>query len=382
MKKMFQNSNVSTLKKMFILLTCTLFLTLFTQAQKGPLSGSGNIIEKTYSFSGFDKVNLYDLDGNLAVESGKAFSVTLAIDDNLLPLLETSVKNNTLTVQLKGNKQNRLYIENTNIRVKITLPEISVLEHTGNSRLQVSGINGRYFRIKNTGNGDASITGTIDELDIIKRGNGSVNTRLLAAKQVKVTASGNGQVSINTPFNFNALVGGNGNVINYGIGTADASSEVRGNSQVIYQPVLPQPRIDMEDLKPVAGKWKGTLQYLDYSSREQVSIPCNMEVEIMEKTRKIVLSYIYPEETKYNSSDVILINETGDRMGDATVIEKTNLAGGGVKVVTEEKGTDDNKPCTTKRVITLTANKFVITKMVKFDGEATFFQRNEYNWNR
>jgi uncharacterized membrane protein YphA (DoxX/SURF4 family) len=214
------------------LISVLLFMTTILQAQKGPLKGSGKIVTKNFEYKNFDKVSLKDLDGKIEVTVGKPFSVSVAIDHNLANLLKAEVSNGELHIQLEGNNNNRMYIEETNIKVVITIPEISVLEHMGNSTLNVSGIVGRYFRLKNHGNGNARIEGTIDELDIICRDNGNVNARGITAKSVKINRSGNGNVYINTQNNFTANSSGNGNVVNEGGGRADTNSSATGNGEI------------------------------------------------------------------------------------------------------------------------------------------------------
>lgn len=362
---------------LLLLLVCTCTI----QAQNRPLTGSGKIAEQTYPLNGFDKLHLENLAGRVEVEIGRPFSVSIAIDDNLQPLLQTGVLNGVLKVALKGNERNKLYIENTGIVVKISMPEISVLEHTGNSQLTVNGITGRYFRIKNTGNGNARVTGAIDELDIIKTGNGDINARYLVAKMVKLTTEGNGDVTINTNARFTASLSGNGNVTNYGTGTA-AASQVTGNGNIRYEPGKQKVTVKITEVKNMAGKWTGALSYLDYSSNTKETIPCNLDAEVWEKERKIKLNFIYPKEMKYNSSSIFALNTAGDRFGNADITEKNILPGGGIKIVTEEKGEDDRKPATIKHTIVLTEKTFTITKTVRFDGEEQFFQRNEYAWTR
>jgi uncharacterized membrane protein YphA (DoxX/SURF4 family) len=211
-----------------------LFLSLQGAAQKGPLKGSGNVVNKTFGYKNFDKAELNDLDGKIEIVVGKAFAVNIAIDDNLESLLDVKENDGKLKIQLEGNNNNRMYIEETNIKVTISMPEISVLEHMGNSSLKVTGIIGRYFRIKNSGNGSATISGIIDELDIICRDNGNINARDIMAKSVKVSRSGNGNVYINTDNSFTANSSGNGNVVNEGTGKADSNSSASGNGEIKY----------------------------------------------------------------------------------------------------------------------------------------------------
>jgi Putative auto-transporter adhesin, head GIN domain len=207
---------------------------LMAQAQRGPLRGTGKLIAKTFDFRNFDKVHLEDLDGKVEIEIGKTFSVKIEIDENLEPLLHVSKeeKENELMISLKGNTNNKLYIEDTRIKVKVTMPEASVIRHRGNSALHITGIVGRYFRLENNGNGDASLQGSIDELDIKKDGNGDVNAKNLIAKTAKVKCYGNGNVDVHAQISLTAHGSGNGNVGQFGPGKIEPISGITGNGEV------------------------------------------------------------------------------------------------------------------------------------------------------
>lgn len=177
-------------------LAALLLLCLQTSAQNKPLNGSGSIVTKTYDYKNFDKLELLDLAGKITVEIGKPFSINIDIDDNLATLLDVKENNGELKIKLEGNLNNRLYVENTNIKINISMPEASVIKHRSNSSLTVNGITGRYFRINNSGNGNAIINGSIDEMDITCRGNGAVNAEGVTAGTIKINKSGNGNVII------------------------------------------------------------------------------------------------------------------------------------------------------------------------------------------
>lgn len=204
------------------------------QAQRGPLRGTGKLISKTFDFRNFDKVHLEDLDGKIEIEIGKTFSVKIDIDENLEPLLHVSKeeKEDELMISLKGNTNNKLYVEDTRIKVKVTMPEASVIRHRGNSTLHITGIVGRYFRLENNGNGDASLQGTIDDLDIKKDGNGDVNAKTLVAKKAKVKCYGNGNVDVHAQISLTAHGSGNGNVVQFGPGKIEPISGITGNGEV------------------------------------------------------------------------------------------------------------------------------------------------------
>ncbi|WP_310558224.1 GIN domain-containing protein [Flavobacterium sp.] len=217
--------------KLIIAIVLTL-TSIFANAQ---LKGSGKTIIKNYYYKNFDKVSFENLDGKIEVEIGKPWSISVTIDDNLENLL-TFTENpleKELQVQFKGNKNNQMYVENTNFKIKITMPEASMISNTGNSDLVVKNIFGRYFRLENTGNGDSKISGTIDSLNINKTGNGDVNAENLVAKKATLKSTGNGNLIINVSEELSAKLTGNGDIINKGKAKFDSNSKKSGNGDLI-----------------------------------------------------------------------------------------------------------------------------------------------------
>ena len=203
-------------------------------AQKGPLRGTGKLISRTFDFKDFDKVSFEDFDGKIEVEIGKPFSIKVDIDENLESRLEVKKDNNEglLTIRLAGNYSGKLYLEDTHIKIKVTMPEASLIQHRGNTNVHITGVLGRYFRLDNDGNGNVLLLGSIDELDIKKNGNGNVNSQKLIAKTAKVKSYGNGNVSVNSQISLVAHGTGNNSVIQFGQGKIDPMSGIIGNGEV------------------------------------------------------------------------------------------------------------------------------------------------------
>lgn len=148
------------------------------------------------------------------------------------------------------------------------------------------------------------------------------------------------------------------------------------------------PALQTGDLLLLRGTWKGTLSYKDYSSNTYESIPviiygwCKDENE--QNCRTWTLKFEYPDEPKANHESDYTIGNNGHNFNGALIIKKEKLKDGTLRFITEQKGKDGNeqKPCTIQCVYQLSYSTFSITKLVKFDGEKDFFQRNAYKVTR
>ncbi len=215
-----------------ILAFMLMLLSTFALAQ---LKGSGKTITKTYDYKNFDKINLEDLDGKIDVEIGKPFSIFITIDDNLLNLLSVSENsdNNELLISLKGNYNNKMYIEDTKIKIKISLPKLSSITHRGNSGLNISNCEGEKLKIDNSSNGSISIFGKVTSLEIKNAGNGNIYAEKLMTKNAKIKCTGNGNVKINASDTIVANASGNCSVFNSGKGNYSDNSTKSGNARLI-----------------------------------------------------------------------------------------------------------------------------------------------------
>lgn len=214
------------------LISFTLLLTtFFLNAQ---LKGNGNTITKTYDFKNFDKLNFNGFNDDISIEIGNTFSIKIIMkEENEKKLLFNYNENEyELSLNVKPVTGKELYDERDTYQIKITMPEISVLTNTGNANINVTGIIGRYLRVINTGNGDVTCFGTIDELDIEKTGNGDINAKKLITKNAKIKSIGNGNVSVNVLHTLEAQNIGNGDVINYGKAPFNNKSKNKGNGSL------------------------------------------------------------------------------------------------------------------------------------------------------
>lgn len=196
----------------------TIAMSLITFLSSAQLKGSGKTVTKNYDYQNFNKIFFEDLDGKIDVEVGKPFGVSITIDDNLINLLSVMehTDDQVLTASLKGNKNNRMYIEDSKIKVKITLPNVIALKNNSNASMIVTGISGNYLKIETLDNGSTTLVGKIENLEVTNNGNGVLNANQLIVENAKIKASGNGNVYVNVSQLISAKTSGNCTVMNLG----------------------------------------------------------------------------------------------------------------------------------------------------------------------
>lgn len=143
-------------------------------------------------------------------------------------------------------------------------------------------------------------------------------------------------------------------------------------------------KVRPEDLRRLTGaRWTGTLTYTDYSSNRRVSIPSNLTVTGRDGDETSwVFEYEYPKEPKANGRREVTLARDGATLDGAAVVERTSLEGGLLRVVTEKRGTDDDRAALFRYTYLIGASGFSVRKEVRPDGAEQFFERNVYSWSR
>lgn len=143
-------------------------------------------------------------------------------------------------------------------------------------------------------------------------------------------------------------------------------------------------RLRPEDLRRLTGaRWTGTLTYTDYSSNKRVSIPSNLTVTERDGDAAAwVFEYEYPKEPKANGRREVTLGGDGATLDGEAVVERASLEGGLLRVVTEKRGTDDDRAALFRYTYLIGASSFTVRKEVRRDGAEQFFERNVYSWSR
>ena len=193
---------------------------------------------------------------DLVVRQGARETVQVSADDNLLPLLQTTVEGSgesrTLVIQwARGeNLRTRAKAVVTVDVVKLTALASSgsgdmvvealktpalALSISGSSDARLSGLDTQQLRVAITGSGDEQASGKAGKLNVSIAGSGDVRTRALLADDVTISIAGSGDASVQANKTIAVAIAGSGDVEYAGAATI-THSRIAGSGSVRQRP--------------------------------------------------------------------------------------------------------------------------------------------------
>jgi hypothetical protein len=207
--------------------TSFLCLGLISISNCSPVGIHGSGVSKTESraVGSFSKIELTG-SPDVQVAVGPATSVTVTADDNILPIIETTVNGDTLSI---GSKKS--YSTSVGVTVKITVPELNGVSVTGSGNIGVTGLKSGDMEARITGSGDITLNGAADRLRAEITGSGDVRAGDLAAKDARVTVTGSGNATVLATEQLDASVAGSGD-IRYSGNPSQVRKNVTGSGNI------------------------------------------------------------------------------------------------------------------------------------------------------
>lgn len=152
--------------------------------------GSDNVKTESREVSGFTTI---DVSGAFEVEitAQKEFSLEVEADDNLLPLIRTEVDGDTLVI-----KSEKSFKSNNPLKVRISAPDISGLELSGASKVNLVNLNNDSLSLDSSGASKIKIEGTTGNFDIEMSGASRLDSENLKAENVFVESSGASNLNV------------------------------------------------------------------------------------------------------------------------------------------------------------------------------------------
>ncbi|HYR75113.1 MAG TPA: head GIN domain-containing protein [Pyrinomonadaceae bacterium] len=185
--------------------------------------------------SGVRKTEKRDLPSFTAIETTGAFEVQVTCqkpasfeiegDDNLLPLIQTEVRNGVLRVS-----STKRYSTRNTISLRITVPDLASVSSTGAGKIRVSDLKNENFEIHSTGAATVIVDGQSTFVRISSTGAGRIDTHDLRASRVEVSVTGAASVDVYASEQLDVTVSGAGRVIYSG--DAKVNKHVSGAGQV------------------------------------------------------------------------------------------------------------------------------------------------------
>lgn len=215
----------------------------------GPgVRGSGNVITETREVSGFNSINA-GYPAKVLITQGDTESVKIEADDNLLPSIQTEVKNGVLEIFCK--KINGKYVNPTKpVVITITAKDLTKVDFSSAGELTINGLKTdnldvglsgagnlqlNDIKIKNlsanlSGAGGMTASGMADNLDVNVSGFGDFKGAELHDKTANVSISGAGSATVWADDQLAVEISGAGSVNYYG--PAKVTKQISGIGNV------------------------------------------------------------------------------------------------------------------------------------------------------
>jgi hypothetical protein len=221
--------------RFILLITVIALATLacsFSVGSPNPITGSGVVEKEERPSKAFNRIELQG-SADVEVTIGETQSVVVEADDNVLPLIRTSVSGgNTLVINWKPNTNIRNY---QTVRVIVTVPSLEAVKITGSGNVTVNGLKAADVRFDLPGSGNITAVGQADRLRINLGGSGNIFCESLQTRDVTVDLTGSGNIQVYATDSLDVTVRGSGNVFYRG-NPANVEKSTPGSGNISPMP--------------------------------------------------------------------------------------------------------------------------------------------------
>lgn len=192
---------------------------------KKHIKGSGDIVTESRDVKDFTRIKSkgsFDIN----IEVGKDYSLKITFDDNLIDIITTEVRGNTLYLDSEES-----YQAHHSCKIDITVPDLNMVSLSGSGDISITNINTDKFEYVISGSGELTASGKVNELELRISGSGDIDTRELIAKTVHATVSGSGDIKLYAEETFEGRVSGSGDIDYYG-NPENVSTSVSGSGDI------------------------------------------------------------------------------------------------------------------------------------------------------
>ncbi len=177
------------------------------------VNGSGNVISEVRDVGSFSGVELNAV-GQVKITQGDQDSLTVTADDNLLPLIKTTVRNGVLVIEFE--RPAITFNSVKQLEYQITVRSLESLEINGAGDADVSNLSGESLRVKVAGAGNIVVEGKVTSQEVTLTGAGRYDAENLESQRATVDINGAGSATVWATEALDVGINGMGSVGYYG----------------------------------------------------------------------------------------------------------------------------------------------------------------------
>ena len=189
--------------------------------------GSGLLAMESRPVSGFTKVELSGT-GEVTIEKTGTESLSISVEDNLLPRLTSEVSNGTLIL---GAEPNTTIVPTKPITYSVTVKDLNGLAVSGSGNIQVQNVTTAALSIEISGSGTITARGAVNDQDLEISGSGQYQAEQLTSKTVKAAIAGSGTANVDATDVLDVTISGSG-TLTYS-GNPQIKQEISGSGKLI-----------------------------------------------------------------------------------------------------------------------------------------------------
>jgi hypothetical protein len=166
---------------------------------------------------------------NVTFHTSEKPSVAVTAPANVLPLIETDVRNGVLVIGLRGS-----VVLSSPITVAASAPALASINLAGAGNVEARGLAGPELGISVGGSGTVTATGEVGRIAVSVAGSGDVDVAAIHANEVRGSVSGSGTVRAFARERVEAEIAGSGELIIFG-NPPQRATRVAGSGEILFR---------------------------------------------------------------------------------------------------------------------------------------------------
>jgi len=169
-------------------------------------TGTGKRITEKRSLPSFSIIDIR-LSADVEIVQYPSHQLTISANKNLLPLILTQIKDQTLLISSTAS-----FISQKPISIKIQMPTLTNVQQHGAGTINLYAIKQPKLFIQLSGSGDITAEGQVSGLVAVLNGSGDLNLKSLRAQDAQLSLAGAGDIGITVGNHLSATITGAGNI--------------------------------------------------------------------------------------------------------------------------------------------------------------------------